>query len=557
MLQDMNLTRRLLISLIGKGALVSAMGVPLALSACVPTLPGVPMSGGASGASSGKLQLPSYVPPTQGVQPDFPGNAEGLEQGFTRFPKQLFKSVKQTPAKGGDTTSILFAGGPANPVENNVAWQQLNTALGTNLKINQVLQADYAARWGAVTAGNDLPDLMFISIVPTLPNVPAFLKQSCADLTPYLAGDTVKNYPNLANIPGTPWKVTVQNGGIFGVPLPRTRSGWPMFVNQSRLDEIGAPAPKNADDFTQLCKTLTSARDGRWAMGVTDDNTTGPYNMLFFQGMFRAPNNWRVDQSGKWIKDIETDEFRAALEYNRGLVEAGYVSPDVKPNLALNNDLMGGTRIAMRGNSWNGYTLWVNTVPTIKWRIIRPFAYDGGTPANMLGPGNFGYTAIKKNTPERVQELLRIIDFFASPFGSEEYVLVRYGARDVDYKLDANGVPVQTDQGKTDLTVSWMYIGAPPPVLFSAVQSDFARWAHEEEEALLAAGVADPSIGLYSDTDQARGATLNQLIFDRVLGIAAGRAPVSDLDQLVKDWRAQGGDKVRDEFQKAAEAAAV
>jgi hypothetical protein len=30
-----------------------------------------------------------------------------------------------------------------------------------------------------------------------------------------------------------------------------------------------------------------------WAMGVTDDNTTGPYNMLFFQGMFRAPNNWR------------------------------------------------------------------------------------------------------------------------------------------------------------------------------------------------------------------------------------------------------------------------
>src|SRR5204863_8788307 len=82
--------------------------------------------------------------------------------------------------------------------------------------------------------------------------------------------------------------------------------------------------------------------------------------------------------------------------------------------------------------------------------------------ANMLGPGKFGYTAIKKGSPDRVQELLRIIDFFAAPFGSEEYVMVRYGARDVDYKLDANGVPVQTDQGKVDLTVSWMYIGAPP-----------------------------------------------------------------------------------------------
>ncbi|GAA3306974.1 hypothetical protein [Nonomuraea dietziae] len=36
---------------------------------------------------------------------------------------------------------------------------------------------------------------------------------------------------------------------------------------------------------------------------------------------------------------------------------------------------------------------------------------------------------------------------------------------------------------------------------------------------------------------------------DRVTSIIAGRAPVSDLDQLVKDWRAQGGDKIRAEFE--------
>ena len=34
-------------------------------------------------------------------------------------------------------------------------------------------------------------------------------------------------------------------------------------------------------------------------------------------------------------------------------------------------------------------------------------------------------------------------------------------------------------------------------------------------------------------------------------GIAAGRKSMSDLDQLVKDWKAQGGDKIRDEYQKA------
>src|SRR5262249_8521348 len=135
-----------------------AIGLPIALSACAPQLPGVQGSSGTS-QSSGKLQLPTYTPTTQGVPPDFAGNADGLEPGYTNFPKQLFKSVTQTPAKGGDTTSILFAGNPPTPVDSNAAWQQLNAALGTNLKINQVLQADYAARWGAVTAGGDLPDL--------------------------------------------------------------------------------------------------------------------------------------------------------------------------------------------------------------------------------------------------------------------------------------------------------------------------------------------------------------------------------------------------------------
>jgi putative aldouronate transport system substrate-binding protein len=85
------------------------------------------------------------------------------------------------------------------------------------------------------------------------------------------------------------------------------------------------------------------------------------------------------------------------------------------------------------------------------------------------------------------------------------------------------------------------------------VQPDFARWAHEEEQALLAVGVGDPTIGLFSETEQKSGTRLNQLIFDRVLGIVAGREPLSDLDQLVKDWRAQGGDQLRAEYQKSLE----
>jgi putative aldouronate transport system substrate-binding protein len=48
-------------------------------------------------------------------------------------------------------------------------------------------------------------------------------------------------------------------------------------------------------------------------------------------------------------------------------------------------------------------------------------------------------TAIKKGSPERVKELLRIEDFLAAPFGSQESLLLEYGVKDVDFILYAQG----------------------------------------------------------------------------------------------------------------------
>src|SRR5215203_3838776 len=107
-------------------------------------------------------------------------------------------------------------------------------------------------------------------------------------------------------------------------------------------------------DFKRLCNALTSARNNRWAIGVTNDNTSGPYSMWIFQGMFRAPNNWRVESGGRLVKDIETEEYKAALGYVRDLVAAGHVAPDLKPNASLNNDVL-AAKVAMRSNSWPNY----------------------------------------------------------------------------------------------------------------------------------------------------------------------------------------------------------
>ncbi len=63
--------------------------------------------------------------------------------------------------------------------------------------------------------------------------------------------------------------------------------------------------------------------------------------------------------------------------------------------------------------------------------------------------------------------------------------------------------------------------------------------------------VSDPSLGLYSPTNGTKGNVLLQNCTDALAEIVVGRSPLGALDQIVNDWRANGGDQIRTEFQQA------
>jgi putative aldouronate transport system substrate-binding protein len=64
-------------------------------------------------------------------------------------------------------------------------------------------------------------------------------------------------------------------------------------------------------------------------------------------------------------------------------------------------------------------------------------------------------------------------------------------------------------------------------------------------------GIQDPTLSLYSPSFANVNAILQQGINDGISDIVQGRRPVSDLDQVISDWRTKGGDKIRGEFQDA------
>ena len=134
-------------------------------------------------------------------------------------------------------------------------------------------------------------------------------------------------------------------------------------------------------------------------------------------------------------------------------------------------------------------------------------------------------------------------------------MVTKYGVKGEDWTFDDKGNPKLTPQGIANMagtpSTVWDRLAGPPHWLFSSAVPDYARFGSEDENKLLDVGVADPTQGHYSPTDAKKGAPLARLIFDRVSGIAAGRKPISDLAELVKEWRAQGGDEIRAEYEKA------
>jgi len=64
-------------------------------------------------------------------------------------------------------------------------------------------------------------------------------------------------------------------------------------------------------------------------------------------------------------------------------------------------------------------------------------------------------------------------------------------------------------------------------------------------------GIEDATFGLYSATNASKGAQLNLAFYDGLSDPVQGRRPMSDYDGLVRDWLANGGEQIRNEYTEA------
>ena len=196
--------------------------------------------------------------------------------------------------------------------------------------------------------------------------------------------------------------------------------------------------------------------------------------------------------------------------------------------------------------------------PDARLYPMQPFAADGGKPYYQAGSGQFGVTYMKQqSSPERIKMLLRVANFFAAPFGSKEWLLNYFGVQDTDFKFNAEGAPVLTDQGRSELTAVWRYVSSPR-----------VRAVQRQSLAGVRAGLVRRRTG--DDRRHGRRPDARAVLGHRreLRATGAGHADVGRLGHHLRaaarsatwtawssDWKNQVGDKMRGEFQDAIAAA--
>lgn len=496
--------------------------------------------------------LPKYVP-VEYAKPDIAG-VNGSTPGFTAIPEKLVASVEKPPGSGKTFTAMTPLWGTIPPSKGNKYYEAVNGALGSKIEFQITDGNVYGDKLATVLASQkDVPDWVSIpgwNIPPRFGS--EIVDNVFQDLTPLLAGDAITKYPNLANIPTDAWKACVFNGKLYALPFPDSviRNG--IFYRDDLLSDKGIDVDvTSADDLLDLAVELTDKSANVWG---AEDLWNGATMM------FAVPSKWRLDDAGALVNRVETPEYRAALEWTAKLFASGAVHPDAVADKTGESkarfqagkalimfDGLGGWHEALRDN--------LAANPSYSQRPFAPIAGDGGDPVLYKEPGAGMFSFLKKNEDAAViEELLGLANLLAAPFGTKEYDLIQYGVEGEHFTRDQDGVPQPTALAPKELQPTYMFL-VDPPVISAQVQypgyvEAFCSWMADAAQY-----IKEPILYGKQISEPQEYASISQPFEDLEKDIARGRKSIKDLDTAVADWKAAGGDQLREFYQAILDAA--
>ncbi|MGW0986175.1 extracellular solute-binding protein [Streptomyces sp. NPDC002486] len=522
-----------------------AGGMPL-LAAC-----GGSEGGSRDGTTSGKAAdklLPAFVASTV-AKPDLPSR-NGSAAGFTAK-VDIAALATSVPDKLGTGAPFKimspFWGSP--PKAGCAYYKAVDAAAGTKVTWQNQDGNTYGQKLGAVLASSSLPDMVVVPGWELVGKISNAVTAKFMDLGPYLAGDKVKKYPNLAAIPSDAWRMSIFGGALRGIPMPTATANWiaPLY-REDVFDKKGYAVPESPEEFMNWAKDATSSKAKVWACG---DMTWSAWNIFGVRGS--GTIGWDIGSDGKLTYRIEQPEYLEALEWVRKLFEAGVVHPDDKARsgdvgqrFTAGQILVWNTNVA----DWYGKTAeQAQSNPDLRIQAMDIFGADGGDPRLYASQPATIWSLIRKGASKQtVENALAAANFAAAPYGTKERMLVDYGVEGTHYTVK-DGVPVKNDLGNSEVLNAWVMLAAPAAYYAHPDFPDVARGQVEWQQRMGAFMKKTSTYGM-NIVEPSRYANLSSQFEQLEIDYVRGNKKLSDVQQAISTWKSSGGDKLRDWYKE-------
>ncbi|MBS2965102.1 hypothetical protein KGA66_18740 [Actinocrinis puniceicyclus] len=511
-------------------------------------------SSAAKGSTNTKTGLAAALPtykPNSAANPDIPivqGSGGAVtDAGYLTYPANPVATVSGTPGSGGTYSAVTPLWGSI-PAANNAYYQAVNKALGATINMEPANGNTYNTSVTALVAGKKLPDWIQL---PTwwnsTFNVGELTGSQLTDLTPYLAGDKILQYPNLAAIPTAAWSAGVWNNKLYGIPSfasGATFAGCFFYRKDLLVDKLGLSAEvKSIADFENLLKECKAANGG---IGASDDLWT------YLAQPYGIPEKFAV-QNGKLVHKYDLPQFAEGLNWAYKVAKAGYIHPDALAGDTSNANTRfysGKCIISSTGTgAWNLMDAQSGLAANPKYnrQAFKVFSADGtSTPTIFVEAGASIMSYLNKNlTDKQVKECLAIANYLAAPYGSAEYTLINYGVAGVDHTMTSSG-PQYTDQGKKEANQdTYQFLASAASVVsnpgMDQLTKDFCAWQadavqHAYKPVFDNANITVPARLATADTAQA--------VEDTIKEVYHGLKPISAFQDAVTTWKKSGGTDV-------------
>lgn len=345
------------------------------------------------------------------------------------------------------------------------ALQIIRDKLNINLELTALPsnESDQDVKINAAGAANSLPDLFMVRRDAWLNLVKMGLIAPVDELYKAMPNRTKIQYDEDSRA------FTTVNGKSYGLASPGSiAKNEGILIRKDWLDKLGLKVPTTTDEYLAVMKAFTfkdpdgNGKDDTYGYGafVEINNFEEGLGRRFdpFMGAFGVAGTWNMTKANAGL-NVRKTEYFDALSYVKKMIDEKVIDPNWMSykkddfRAAWKQGRFGIMReqnaaFAAEAN----YAPFDKNFPAGEWIVIDPPKGPKGKQAVGVYTQAYRIYAVSAKAAKEGKgaAIARLLEWMSS---DEGYFLLGWGERDVNYVLDANGVP--TPKGLADESKAW------------------------------------------------------------------------------------------------------